>query len=396
MEGRKRSFDSTERRRSTELKRSTRRFDEHWGAAENADVRLKCSDGVVMHVHSQIVSCWSPVLRDMVTLYPVPSLVEGLTGPVYAFNVEEDSTAWAAALDMIYPSLTPIDTLHWDILARVLLLADKYAMAGVIQRCVAVLLEVLRRGQRVLSLEPGDSGFVLRWLGIAHELDLPELGDAVCGALKELLPALACSRPQLARVQAWAARELPKEALLQMFEAALDASMQPHAMVAAQRAGVSSSAAPAAGTAGLSGTPAWGAQFGPSVAGVGQCTSAIPSTSALPPAYRARLATCYSSGLYGGAPAGNPASHPRSCVVYAMDGAGTVCCQQAAASYQASQAQQLRQQQELQQHAVAPVAGRPRGLELDVDNDVEEGMVMDEAGVAGNELSPNWVLRMRL
>ncbi|KAF8065639.1 hypothetical protein HT031_003240 [Scenedesmus sp. PABB004] len=40
-------FDAAERRRSAELGRSTRRYDEHWGAAERADTRLKCGDGAV-------------------------------------------------------------------------------------------------------------------------------------------------------------------------------------------------------------------------------------------------------------------------------------------------------------------------------------------------------------
>ncbi len=184
-----------------------------------------------------------------------------------------------------------------------------------------------------------------------------------------------------------------------MFEAALDANMQTSATVAAPRAGISNPPMPVAGTAGLSGTPAWGAHFGPSigpgVAGVGQCTAGIPSASALPPAYRARLATCYTSGLYGGAPAGNPASQSRSCVVYAMDGAGAMCCQQGVTSHHLLQ--QQRQQQEHQQDALAPTADRPRGLEVDILNDAEEVVSMEEAGTAaGNGLSPNWVLRMRL
>lgn len=49
---------------------STRRYDEGWGAAERADTRLKCSDGIIHYVHSQVLSLWSTVLRNMIVLIP--------------------------------------------------------------------------------------------------------------------------------------------------------------------------------------------------------------------------------------------------------------------------------------------------------------------------------------
>ena len=104
----RRSFDAQDRRRSVELARSTRRYDEHWGAAERADTRLKCSDNIIHHVHSQIVSCWSPVLRDMINLVPTHGLLESTHGLAYVLQVQEDSGTWAAVLDMIYPVVSSI------------------------------------------------------------------------------------------------------------------------------------------------------------------------------------------------------------------------------------------------------------------------------------------------
>lgn len=46
---------------------------------------------------------WSPVLRDMINLYPTPALLESTHGLAYLLQVEEDSRTWAAVLDMMYP-----------------------------------------------------------------------------------------------------------------------------------------------------------------------------------------------------------------------------------------------------------------------------------------------------
>lgn len=99
----RRSFDSINRRRSAEMQRSQRRYDCYWGAAEGADTSLKCCDGQICHVHSQILACWSPVLRDLIALYPTHTLVESTHGLAYVFNIDEDSKLWTAVLDMIYP-----------------------------------------------------------------------------------------------------------------------------------------------------------------------------------------------------------------------------------------------------------------------------------------------------
>jgi hypothetical protein len=87
-----------------ELARSSRRYDEYWGAAERADTRLKCKDNTIHHVHSQILSCWSPVLRDMITQQPSHSLVESTHGLAHLLQVPEEGTTWAALLDMLYPT----------------------------------------------------------------------------------------------------------------------------------------------------------------------------------------------------------------------------------------------------------------------------------------------------
>ena len=86
---------------------STRRYDEAWGAAERADTRLKCSDGIIHHVHSQLLSLWSSVLRNMIALIPGPRLLESTHGLAYVLNMEESSCVWAAVLDVMYPILRP-------------------------------------------------------------------------------------------------------------------------------------------------------------------------------------------------------------------------------------------------------------------------------------------------
>lgn len=86
---------------------STRRYDEAWGAGERADTRLKCSDGVIHNVHSQVLSLWSSVLRNMIVLIPGPQLLESTQGLAYVLNVEESSNVWGAVLDMMYPILRP-------------------------------------------------------------------------------------------------------------------------------------------------------------------------------------------------------------------------------------------------------------------------------------------------
>jgi hypothetical protein len=46
---------------------------------------------------------WSPVLRDMINLYPAPALLESTHGLAYLLHVDEDGPTWAATLDMMYP-----------------------------------------------------------------------------------------------------------------------------------------------------------------------------------------------------------------------------------------------------------------------------------------------------
>lgn len=108
-----------------ELARSARRYDEYWGAAERADTRLKCKDNTIHHVHSQILSCWSPVLRDMITQQPAHSLVESTHGLAYLLAVPEEGAAWAALLDMLYPScplpsswVSPRSSSRWCLCSR--------------------------------------------------------------------------------------------------------------------------------------------------------------------------------------------------------------------------------------------------------------------------------------
>lgn len=59
----------------------------------------------------QIIAAWSPVLRDMINLYPTHHLVESTHGLAYLLHVEEDSAVWTAVLDMMYP--VPAKPLDW-------------------------------------------------------------------------------------------------------------------------------------------------------------------------------------------------------------------------------------------------------------------------------------------
>lgn len=95
-------FSTSHTKHSTTLY-STRRYDEAWGAAERADTRLKCCDGVIHHVHSQVLSLWSTVLRNMIVLIPSPQLLESTHGLAFVLNMEEGSAAWSAVLDVMYP-----------------------------------------------------------------------------------------------------------------------------------------------------------------------------------------------------------------------------------------------------------------------------------------------------
>ncbi|KAF6255718.1 hypothetical protein COO60DRAFT_187959 [Scenedesmus sp. NREL 46B-D3] len=156
---RRQSFDRLDRRRSAELCRSTRRYDEYWGAAEKSDARLKCGDGTIHHVHSQMCLLWSPVLRDMINLYPAPALLESTHGLAYLLHVDEDAPTWAAVLDMMYPvplqQQAPTD---WELLERCLLLADKYDMGCLVQRLAGQLCEPCR----AYSTDPTQPNFALR------------------------------------------------------------------------------------------------------------------------------------------------------------------------------------------------------------------------------------------
>jgi hypothetical protein len=51
----------------------------------------------------QMCILWSPVLRDMINLYPTPALLESTHGLAYLLHVDEDGPTWAAVLDMMYP-----------------------------------------------------------------------------------------------------------------------------------------------------------------------------------------------------------------------------------------------------------------------------------------------------
>jgi len=64
-----------------------------------------------MCLTSQIIATWSPVLRDMIDLYPTHHLVESTHGLAYLLHVEEDSAVWTAVLDMMYP--VPAKPLDW-------------------------------------------------------------------------------------------------------------------------------------------------------------------------------------------------------------------------------------------------------------------------------------------
>lgn len=206
----RRSFDAQDRRRSVELARSTRRYDEHWGAAERADTRLKCSDSIIHHVHSQIVSCWSPVLRDMINLVPTHGLLESTHGLAYVLQVQEDSVTWAAVLDMIYP--VGSNLFDWDLWERVLLLADKYNMSGVLQRCVQRLCEP----GVAYCLEPTAPNFALRWLGLADKLQLQPLFTHLTSWLQPHLATLACNPISLNNLLAYARDSLSKELVVQL------------------------------------------------------------------------------------------------------------------------------------------------------------------------------------
>jgi len=122
----RRSFDSAARRRSTERNLSQRRYDDHWGAAEGADCRAKCADGRILHIHSQLLSLASPVLRDMLTLLLPQQQVEARDGPAYLLALDDDSAALAAALDMVYPTahLAPPTWVRCVAVAAVSLLAS--------------------------------------------------------------------------------------------------------------------------------------------------------------------------------------------------------------------------------------------------------------------------------
>lgn len=51
----------------------------------------------------QMCILWSPVLRDMISLYPTPALLESTHGLAYLLHVEEEGATWAAVLDHMYP-----------------------------------------------------------------------------------------------------------------------------------------------------------------------------------------------------------------------------------------------------------------------------------------------------
>jgi hypothetical protein len=107
----RRSLDIN-RRRSQEAARSQRRYDEHWGAAEGTDTRLKCADGVQLCAHSQMLACWSPALRDMLGAFSSSAMVESMHGPTYVFSLDDASEPWVALLNTMYP-LTEPQELSW-------------------------------------------------------------------------------------------------------------------------------------------------------------------------------------------------------------------------------------------------------------------------------------------
>lgn len=213
----RRSFDSAARRRSTERNLSQRRYDDHWGAAEGADCRAKCADGRILHIHSQLLSLASPVLRDMLTLLLPQQQVEARDGPAYLLALDDDSAALAAALDMVYPTahLAPPT---WADLEGALIVADKYDMAGVRERCLSALLEP----RREWLLDASSPGGLLRWLGLTQSLQLPELHGHLLFQLQRRVPALACDPSVREELLRFAAGALDRPLLLQLLRAVLE------------------------------------------------------------------------------------------------------------------------------------------------------------------------------
>lgn len=212
----RRSFDSAARRRSAEHALSQRRYDEHWGAAEGADCRVKCQrDGVILHVHSQLLGLASHVFRDMLAL--LPQQVEGMTGPSYALTLDDDSAALAAALDMVYPTAHAAAP-TWAELEGAVIVADKYGMEGVRERCVSALLEP-RRAWRLDSSAPGS---MLRWLAISQRLQLSQLNEHLLLQLQRQLPVLARDAALREDLLTFASESLDKTTLLHLLRAALE------------------------------------------------------------------------------------------------------------------------------------------------------------------------------
>lgn len=218
---RRQSFDRLDRRRSAELCRSTRRYDEFWGAAEKSDTRIKCKDGTIHHVHSQMCILWSPVLRDIISLYPTPALLESTHGLAYLLHVEEEGATWAAVLDHMYPvPLQQQAATDWALLERCLLLADKYDMACVMQRLAGRLAEPCT----AYSMDPAAPNFALSWLSLAERLQLPGVAGRILADLRSGLQQLGSQPGATAALLAYAQEHLSKEQLLQLLQISMQAA----------------------------------------------------------------------------------------------------------------------------------------------------------------------------
>jgi hypothetical protein len=76
---------------------------------------------------------WSPVLRDMINLYPTPALLESTHGLAYLLHVDEDGPTWAAVLDLMYPVQQQQQALtDW---VRTLVTLNSALPARQLQRC---------------------------------------------------------------------------------------------------------------------------------------------------------------------------------------------------------------------------------------------------------------------
>jgi len=151
----------------------------------------------------------------MINLVPTHGLLESTHGLAYVLQVQEDSVTWAAVLDMIYPVVSSIQ--DWELYERVVILADKYNMSGVLQRCVQRLCEA----DAVYSLDPAAPNFVLRWLALSDQLQLHQLSSHLNAWLQPNLATIACHAENLTGIMAYARDNLSRDLLLQLLSLSL-------------------------------------------------------------------------------------------------------------------------------------------------------------------------------